>query len=258
MIRIHEVVKFQIMYRIFLLVVIVGSLFVSCDKSEPLAGYGSLELVFKARYGTQPLVYATEYNYFDIGTILFSKTDFFYSNLKLLNSKDSILVTDVNYVSLMEHHTSIALAEEGLKIRYDSIPTGDFTALDFNIGLTPEQNKTKPSNYVSTHPLGEGTRYWAGWISYIFSKTEGVFKNGTDNPFTYHSGFDNAMIPLHFAKTIKIENGKKTSIQVLIDYKNMFNEGSVPMDIPSNPQIHNTSLLMLSFVKRFNTSVTIQ
>jgi hypothetical protein len=243
------------MNRFMLIAIPLCLLFSSCSDDPET---GTLELVFKARYGSEALVYGKEYNYYNLGTILFGTTDFFYSSLNLSNSRDNIQVTDVDYVSIMNHHTSEAKAEEGLKVSYTNIPAGDYTFIDFNIGLTGSQNKTKPAQYVSTHPLGDGTRYWAGWNSYIFTKTEGVFKNGDEHGFSYHSGFDNSMRALHFLKDIKIKNDETARIEIIIDYEKMFFVAGAVMDIPNNSNIHNASVLMDSFVDQYPVAISIK
>ncbi len=249
------------MSKFILTFILLCFLFISCDKNDPdLTGKGSLELVFKARFDTQAMVQGSQnvYDYFGQGTIYFDRADILYSDLKLQSSTNSVLVKDVDYVSLMQHHTSIALAEEGLKVKFENIPSGSYDSLHFNVGLTPDQNKTKPADYSLTHPLAEGTRYWSAWNSYIFSKTEGIFNNGMNNPFTYHSGFDGAMQSLRFVKNIAINDNQITKIEIWIDYKKLFEEGATGIDIPNNSQIHNMSSLMLSFMNRFQNAVSIK
>ena len=247
------------MTKCILFFLTLGCLIFSCDKNDPVqSGHGSLELIFKARFGTEPLVQGTHYDYFGLGTIFFDRADFYFSSMKLLNTKDTVLVKDVDYISFMLNNTTIVLAEEGLKVVYDNIPSGSYESLSFNIGLTPEQNKTKPADYQTTHPLAEGTRYWSGWSSYIFSKTEGKFNNGAEYPFTYHSGFDNAMRALHFTKNVVISNSQNTSVEIQMDYKELFKEGNTGLDIPAAPQIHNTSSTMLAFMDRFQNALSVK
>ena len=231
---------------------------ISCDKGDlSEQEIGKLEIVFKARFGTEPLVYGNQYNYFDEGSILFSKTDFFYSYLKLLGPGDSVLVDDVNYIALMNHHTSSALAEKGLSVIYDNIPVGNYDALEFNMGLSHDQNLSKPSDYPLGHPMGDGSRYHPAFNSFIFNKTEGLFKNTSNYFFDYHPGFDNSLRKLNFIHPITIEKNQKTQIIIQIDYKRMFQNQGVAVDIVANPQIYYFSEFMIAFVNQFQHAVTI-
>lgn len=249
----------KIMLKLILTNWIICISLISCEKSTTSEKYyGSLELIFKARFGQNPLLYGKEYNYFDIGNIVFSKTDFYYSSLKLLNNGDSTLVDDVNYIALMNHHKSIELAEEGLRILYDKVPIGHYDAVDFYMGLSSDQNATKPSDYPLHHPMGDGSRYHPAFNSYIFSKTEGVFKNSHTNAFAYHPGFDNSSRLLHFNHHISIENNQKIQIIIEIDYQKMFQVNGTPIDIAANPQIYYFSAFMMSFVDRFQDAITIK
>ena len=101
--------------------------------------------------------------------------------------------------SLTESHTSIELSEAGYKLKFSNIPVDQYSALSFGIGVPSNLNSKNPSQFDINHPLGEGSHYWSGWKSYIFSKTEGVMTNGTDaTNFAYHSGFDSAYRSFEF------------------------------------------------------------
>ena len=87
------------MYKLFLTIFAISAIFISCDKNNTvLTGYGNVELVFKAKFDTIPLVYGNDYNYFGLGTIRIGTADFFYSTMKLSNANDSVLVKELDYV----------------------------------------------------------------------------------------------------------------------------------------------------------------
>ncbi len=232
--------------------------FSSCSKEPGQTPSGKLEIVFKARYGDQALVYGQEYDYFGVGKIIFGSAEFFLSNMTLVNSTDSAVFAFVDYISLAAHHTSPAKAEEGLRITYDAIPTGQYSEIKMNLGLTPEQNNSKPEEFQSAHPMSDGSRYWSGWNSYIFTKTEGTFKSTGNYNFTYHSGFDESMRTLKFTKSILIKQGETSQIEIDVDYKTLFDLGGVGLDISVNPQIHNKSDIMSAFVDRFQLAASIK
>ena len=109
----------------------------------------------------------------------------------------SVIFKDVDYVSILAHNLTLQDAIDGLTLSY-LVPGGHYKGLSFNIGVNPAQNKTKPVDYSPSSPLGEGTHYWAGWNSYIFSKTEGVLNNGNSFSFrdVYKRQIVNWLIPL--------------------------------------------------------------
>ncbi|MBK9109020.1 MAG: hypothetical protein IPM92_11820 [Saprospiraceae bacterium] len=232
----------------------------ACDDNLPVVeGTGSLEIAFKGEYENFYWVKGQSYDYFNRGNILFTKSEFFLSKLALYHEGLKQALSEVEYVSISEHHVSETKASEGLILRFEGIPAATYDSLAFNLGLTETQNKTKPVEYLPTHPLGEGSRYWAGWNSYIYSKTEGSYNDGTKAyNFTYHSGFDDAMKPLLFKKSILIEKDKTTKIILHVNHKLLFADSLQGMDIASNPQIHNKSTVMDAFMNRFKDAFRIE
>lgn len=232
----------------------------SCGDDEPnVAETGTLEIAFKGEYNNFYWVKGQTYDYFNRGNILFTKSEFFISNLDLFQQGIKRTLADVEYISLSEHHVSEAKASEGLILKFDKIPVGTYDSVAFNLGLTKAQNQTKPADYLPTHPLGEGSRYWAGWNSYIFSKTEGSFNDGSQSyNFTYHSGFDDAMKPVSFSKGISIEKDKTTKVILHVNHKLLFADNVQGMDIAKNPQIHNKSDVMDAFMVRFQNAFRIE
>lgn len=233
--------------------------FAGCDKDEHTEGTGSLELIFKARYGSQDLIVGKAYDYFGLGSIKFTKSDFFVSHLTLGTSENLQLLKDVSYVALLEHNIDSISAAGGLSMKFDGIKAGDYAELGMTIGLSPAQNATSPSSYSSSHPLADGGRYWAGWNSYIFSKTEGVFIDGTSNSnFTYHSGFDDAARNIIKTMDIHIHANQTTRVVIYLDHKTLFDEGGTALNIKATPQIHNKSDLMTKFMDRFTNAISVE
>ncbi|MBK8956239.1 MAG: hypothetical protein IPM34_11895 [Saprospiraceae bacterium] len=243
----------------FLTLVLIIS-FYGCNGDDPvITGSGRIELVFKGEYASLPWVKGQTYDYFNNGQILFTKSEFFISNLGLYQTGLFKSLSAVEYVSISEHHVSEQKALEGLVLQFDQVPEGSYDSLAFNLGLTAAQNKTKPADYLPTHPLGEGSRYWAGWNSYIFSKTEGNYNDGSKSfNFTYHSGFDDAMKPIHLVKNIVVEKDKTTRIIIHLDHQLVFSEGPQGMDISTTPQIHNKSTVMDAFMDRYQQAFRIE
>ncbi len=234
-------------------------LMVGCGGDEPTSGKGNLEIVVQGIYGSSPFVKGMSYDYFGKGNILFTKSEWFVSSLGLIGTHHNHTIKDVDYWSLSDHHTSLEKAQEGMLISYLDIPTGTYTGFQFDLGLNPTLNKTVPANYSPVHPMGEGSRYWAAWNSYIFSKTEGSYNDGSKSyNFTYHSGFDDSMKHLEWTKNIVIASGQTTRLILQIDHQALFGEDIDGMDIASNPQIHNKSTVLDAFMNRFKASIQLK
>lgn len=239
----------------FLLVTLLSLM--SCSKERDLSGFGTLQIVINASYGGVPLFLGNSYDYFGNGSVKFTKAEFFLSQLTAIGESSAVVFKDVDYVSILAHNLTLQDALDGLTLNY-LVPGGFYKGISFNIGVTPAQNKTKPVDYSPSSPLGEGTHYWAGWNSYIFSKTEGVLDNGNLFSFSYHSGFDAALRNVSGVKDFYIENSETATIYMDIDFKKIFEINGTGMDIPGNPQIHNSSDIMNAFVDRYKEAITIR
>lgn len=244
------------MKKISLLLVFLLS-FMSCSDEKDLSGFGTLQIVIKATYGGIPLFLGNSYDYFGNGSIKFTKAEFFLSDLTAIGESRSVIFKDVDYVSILAHNLTLQDAIDGLTLSY-LVPGGNYKGISFNIGVNPAQNKTKPVDYSPSSPLGEGTHYWAGWNSYIFSKTEGILNNGNSLSFSYHAGFDIALRNISGVKDFYIENSETATLYMDIDFKKIFEINGTGMDIASNPQIHNSSDIMTAFVDRYKAAIQIR
>ena len=119
-----------------------------------------------------------------------SRLSFYLSEIALIeqvNGQD--LATDlaeVAYVNFGPDGTA--------QLDFQQVPTGDYQALRFRLGLSAEQDATTPADYAQDSPLGRDSEYWFDWNSYIFLKVEGRSDTLADQvarfevPFVYHVG----------------------------------------------------------------------
>lgn len=225
----------------------------SCSKEETQnLNQGSLEISLRATYGTDALVTGKNYPYFNRGVIQINKSEFFMSDLSLKRSDTTIVLKEIEYISLAEHHSSPAKAMVGLKLRFDDIPVGEYDALSFLIGLTEARNQTSPADYSASHPMGEGIRYWAGGNSYMFSKLEGLFNDSLSTyHYFYHSGLDAARRTFEWRHTISIQGGQTTGLILYLDHSHLFAESENGIDIASNPYVHVLHPVMDGIMDRY-------
>ena len=202
----------------------------ACQKEQtaPPVETTSLEFSFTANYDGAPLVInEQEYDYAG-NPIRFSKVNFYLSNFTLGETE----VSDVNYIDLTKTHTDQAAAEIGTSRSFLKIPVGEYNSMAFGVGVAPDLNRTKPSDYSTSHPLGadNSAEYWEAWDSYIFVKIEGQYDvdgdgfDGEDVAFAYHIGQDEMYKnwSTDFENPITLESDALSSIEFQLDIKKLF------------------------------------
>jgi len=223
----------------------------SCGDEESNVSFN-----FKLAYDGEPLVMTEDYTYPDGKVIRFNRFSFFMSDVQLSNSDKSVLATDAEFINLTRSHLTAADARQGLTYDLGKHPISSITNVNFNIGLTQEQNTTVPADYESGSSLARPGEYWLAWDSYIFFKIEGfVDLDGDNDPETsiaLHVGADDARRAISLNNSDGDEN-----ISMVIDVKDIFENGSV-YDIANNPQIHSLSQLPLATILADNFRSTIK
>ena len=175
----------------------------SCGKetTEPI-DTAKINFSFKATYGGETLVLNQPYDYFG-NLIRFSKLNFYLANLVVVNDDGETELSEIQFIDLTTAHSTASDAAEGTKMAFAKIPVGTYNQLRFAIGVPADLNRTNPSDYSTSHPLGADNsgEYWEAWDSYIFSKIEGQYDqtgegvfDGEDISFAYHSGTDLSLI----------------------------------------------------------------
>ena len=217
-----------------------------------------LEIVFKARYNDQPLVFAADrnYPYFDGSKINFTKSELFVYNFELINGLNSAWSNNTLYfINFQNQQINLEKAEEGYKIKLKVNATGDFSGLRFRIGLPPEMNAKNPSDFNAGHLLADGEHSWAGWNSYIFSKTEGYINNDQKSSlFAYHSGFNDSYRIITINRPLKLENDRTYRYIVELDHKSMFGNDASYVNVYEDNIFHDAGGFMKEFMDHYEAS----
>lgn len=225
--------------------------FAACDNDDDQEGNGSLELVFKARYGSDPLVMFDEvYTYPDGTPVKFQLVNYYVSDITLLAPSESkeTMVSEVELISYADFFDT-ATAEEGVRITYDELEPGAYEQIRMGVGLTPELNGTQPSNYTAGHPLTEN--FWSWSRGYVFAKIEANADLDGDGQFsdklTYHIGSDDLFTMMTVDQPIIIQKDNPVRLTFELDMEQVLqrqgdyldlNEASNTQDHTNNPDIY--------------------
>lgn len=202
---------------------------------------GNMELVFKGAWGENSLTMFETYNYAFDQQIQLTKSDFYISDVIVYDVGDiPTRILDVELVDLS--FTDKASAEAGFEIPITNIEAVTYERIEFNIGLTQEQNAGRPEDYPSGDPLA-APRYWEPWTSYIFAKTEGLLDtlsgNGADLPWLYHTGTDSLAVRISAFANMTVPEDGTVRVEFTLDHRSLLGVPSDPIDIMSSPVNHN-------------------
>ncbi len=229
------------MRKIFFFLLLTSIGYNSCTDTlkEPT---GTLEIIFKARYNSGPLVLfqsdSTGQN--DPITIMFKKLDFFISDLK--GNQDGTLkdFADVGYIS-MSNSLDSSSSEQGISLLINELPVGSFDRLDMGIGLSDAVNSTTPGSYPSSSPLGLNSNYWPMTDSYILCKMEGDINqsNSTTTGFLYHGGVNGMYQQRSFNHSFDISENATTTIVLYLQAEELFFKTGSEIDMINDSQTHS-------------------
>lgn len=203
---------------------------------------GSLEIKFLATYDGEPLVLAENVDY-DNYQINFLESDFYISEVALVNGNEITEVKDIDFVDFTATNFNLENAENGFALRYDNIDAGSYSGIRFGIGIPPVENATVPADYNSDNILSQGGYYWEAWSSFIFAKLAGKYQDtegSFDNGFFFHTGTDELFRTNEGEININITEDNTTVIEVIIDHKELLEETSGTFyDIQNNSSNHD-------------------
>ncbi len=238
----------------------------SCSSDDDIQIVDSFDasINLKATYNGQPLVIGNTYTYENDLPIFFTQLKFYLSNIVLIQEDgQQVELAEVEVVNFTNVNGNEAMASQGLDLGFSSIPEGEYVAIEFGVGVAPDLNNTEPSDYSSSHPLGETADYWSAWDSYIFTKIEGKAdpsQNGSfDLGFVYHIGSDQFYRSIKLSQAISISTENQDLPSIEIDFYKLLARSSTDfMDIETNSAVHNELDLMSYVMDNFENAVALQ
>ena len=198
------------------------------EKTNPI-DTASLNISFKATFGGETLV-LNQKSYDYLGKpVRFSKISFFISDLLVLNNDGATEISEIKFIDLTKTHGTLATAKVGTVISFSKIPVGEYNGLKFGVGVAADLNRTTPSDYSSSHPLGAGNigEYREAWNSYIFAKIEGEYDFDSDGldtndiAFVYHTGTDIVYTPMELDDRRTLIAGETTNVVFELDVEQL-------------------------------------
>ncbi len=210
-----------------LFALVLGSLLfiaADCNNDDPQPeGGGIIELNFKGNFDNDLLLmFAQDYNYEGDTKVRFQLFRFYVSSIALQSAAAPGMAAVLQDVALIDFKNvqSEIQANEGITLRYEVEP-GDYTGVQFGLGISDFLNKTNPGDYDPAHPLSDN--YWSAATGYVFTKIEGnadVNGNGElTEKITFHIGGDQFYRNKSYEQAFTVRPGQTTRLNFDVDLR---------------------------------------
>ena len=237
--------------------------FSSCDPDEEDLR-GGVDLAFHSSYGNSYLVMDDSYSYGE-HDIIFSELNFIFSELKLITEEgDEVALQSTGLIDFSDLST-IEAATEGVVLDFSDIPSGTYSAIQFDLGLGESYQGTSPGDYSSSDVLGNALHYWPGWQNYIITRLEARFDTNDDGlfideSFQYHLGGDEAFRTVVLNKDFQILPGGETEIALNIDWRKVLFLDNDQIDPAEHSNTHTTdkAWLILELLDNMQQEITLE
>lgn len=192
--------------------------FTACQDDEAAIPTGEVKINFNALYDGSALdIQSTAYDYPDGSKIKIQLFQYYISDLVLLPADGGAPVS-LAEIDLVRYNT--AGASSVRSETYINVPAGEYSGLRFGLGVKPELNNQRPSNFAADFVLNEA-EYWNDNTRYVFAKIEGnvdLNNNGMfDTPVTYHMGSNAIYTTITFNGSITVRENATTNLALVAD-----------------------------------------
>lgn len=199
----------------FFILFLALPLLMACNNEDK---EGTIELSIVAEMNGKPIDFGIERYMNSQGQFLrFTDFVFYLSDLEFTD-KDGAAI---NFSEVILHDL------KNPKTYTQSMPIGRYEALNYKIGLTPEQNNGDPADYEATHPLSTIQQMHWGWASkYKFIKTEGKVDTEDldilETSFAYHTGFEELTRAATEVTDFKLKEDQVVQVELRINLDTIF------------------------------------
>lgn len=210
-----------------------------------------ITVVFNPFYNNTPLVYNDIYKSVQGNDLWITKNQYYLSNIIAVKSDGTKqLIKDIAFI---KHGTDISqMSVEG------TVPKGDYTSVQFDLGVREDLNLMDPATYDITHPLSvTNNMYWTWSTQYIFSKLEGWEVSGTDTvSFVIHTGTQDLYRPgITVNRDFSVTTGG-TEVDVNMDIYSILQTDAYTFDLIADGQSHTVDnvALVVNYMDNFTTA----
>ncbi|HUB86537.1 MAG TPA: MbnP family protein [Verrucomicrobiae bacterium] len=187
------------------------------------AGAADLRVDFLPQFNGQPLIFDSPTNQIASGQkISITRLDFLLSNLAL-HQKNG------NWIERTDFFAFISARDSRTNFTIENVPTGNYDAIQFHIGLEPQINHGDIAQWPANHPLNPDVNhlYWGWSHEYIFLAFEGGWQDGSqESGFSYHLATDRQLMTVELPVALNLNSSEE--IQIALDAAKIF---SVPNKI---------------------------
>lgn len=103
---------------------------------------------------------------------------------------------------------------------FKNVPPGDYQALRFQVGISPEVNKVDPATRGPDHVLNPRVSglHWSWQGGYIFMALEGTWQrtDGSKSGFAYHLGNDFMRTPIVLKGDISVAEATEVNVELAV------------------------------------------
>jgi cytochrome c peroxidase len=136
--------------------------------------------------------------------------------------------SDGSWLELSNSAAWFDISQNRDSIRLEKIPSGEYSAISFLVGLNTNLNHADAAKFPAGHPLNPDVNglYWGWQGGYVFMALEGLWRNssGEIDGWSYHLARDTNAVRITFAVPLVITN--ETKVESDFDLATVFNAPS--------------------------------
>lgn len=198
-------------------------------------------LTLHQKYDGEDLEFNTVYQSAQNNDFWFTNSKFYLSNVIAVKTDGTKkLIADVALINFSPESESVTIQGD--------IEEGDYTAIEFDLGVRQDLNELDPATFDSDHPLSIlNNMYWVWSTQYIFARTEGYNQEGANTTgFFLHIGTEDLYrTGVSVPRTFSVTTGG-TGVSINFDMYTLLNQSDYTFDLVNDGQTHTTDNLPLA------------